>query len=152
MLNTELKKQINALPQELRDYIMLLETNCDPAGMVQENAALRERLAMLLHKKTELERLRSVIDHPHNEDWFEGVKIEAAHQHERWGSAHDDGKSPEDWIFLAGYLCGKGAAAQKAGDIAKAMHHTISSGAAMLNWYRRLKGESCGMRPGIAPP
>jgi len=36
-------EQINRLPEPLRNYIHDLETLCDPAGMVQDNASLREQ-------------------------------------------------------------------------------------------------------------
>jgi len=35
-------EQINKLPEPLRKYIHDLETLCDPAGLVQENAYLCE--------------------------------------------------------------------------------------------------------------
>jgi hypothetical protein len=38
---------INALSEPIRKYIHDLETNCDPAGMVQENACLRENVKAL---------------------------------------------------------------------------------------------------------
>jgi hypothetical protein len=41
-------EHINALPQPARKYVHDLETNADPAGMVAENALLRDRL---LHSK-----------------------------------------------------------------------------------------------------
>jgi hypothetical protein len=37
-------EQINALPDEVRDYIHHLEANCDPAGVLQENFNLRENV------------------------------------------------------------------------------------------------------------
>ena len=80
------------------------------------------------------------------------MRLEAAHQIERWGAQHDAGKTPLDWFWLIGYLAQKAATAAIAGNIEKAHHHTISTAAAMLNWYRSLTGENTDMRPGIAPP
>jgi hypothetical protein len=34
----------------------------------------------------------------------------------------------------------------------KALHHTISTAAALANWHAALSGTSNTMRPGIAPP
>lgn len=97
----------------------------------------------------ELAALRELVNCPHNDDWFEGVRIEAAHQQERWGAEHDDGKEPSDWFWLIGYLAGKCLRACIDGNIDKAKHHTISTAAVLLNWYRRISGESWNMRPGI---
>lgn len=44
---------INQLPKELRDYIRDLETMCDPSGMVQEIASLKEQRDALLKLKQE---------------------------------------------------------------------------------------------------
>jgi hypothetical protein len=40
-------ENINALPRPLRKYIHDLHTHCDPAGLVRENALLRDRLEQL---------------------------------------------------------------------------------------------------------
>jgi hypothetical protein len=40
-------ENINALPEPLRKLIHDLHTNCDPAGLVRENALLRDRLEQL---------------------------------------------------------------------------------------------------------
>lgn len=101
--------------------------------------------------REENERLTDLLNTPHNDDWFEGVRIEAAHQVERWGADHDAGKGPLDWFWLIGYLGQKAAAAELAGDLNKAKHHTISTAAALLNWHRKLSGADNRMRPGIDP-
>jgi len=98
--------------------------------------------------KAEVDRLNALINTPHTDDWFEGVRLEPAHQIERWGTSHDEGKQPADWFWLLGYLGGKALAAALAGNIEKAKHHTISSGAALLNWFRAISGDSTAMRPG----
>lgn len=97
----------------------------------------------------EIDCLRTKINTPIVDDWFEGVRIEAAHQQEHWGSSHDAGKTPSDWFWLLGYLGGKALASAILGDIEKAKHHTVSSGAAMFNWWRALNGDpDAKMRPG----
>ncbi len=40
-------QEINALPMKARQYIMELETNSDPSGMVRENIHMREQVASL---------------------------------------------------------------------------------------------------------
>ena len=97
-------------------------------------------------------RIRAeIINTPETADFMAGVPIEAAHQRERWGSAHDTGKEPEDWVFLVGWLLGKASVAARAGEIEKAKHHTISSAAALANWHAALTGADSSMRPGIDP-
>lgn len=100
----------------------------------------------------ELERLNALINTPTTSDWLEGVRLEAAHQQERWGTDHDAGKTDPDWFWLVGYLAGKALFAIMQGDKEKAKHHTISTGAALLNWWRHITGEATAMRPGIEPP
>lgn len=91
-------------------------------------------------------------DGPETTDWFEGVRKEAAFQVAKWGKNHDDGKNPEDWFWLLGYLAGKALAAQFSGDEEKAKHHTISAGAALLNWHARMSKLASMFRPGIEAP
>lgn len=102
--------------------------------------------------RAEVEALTMLLDTPHTDDWFEGVRLEAGHQIKRFGAEHDAGKSPADWFWLVGYLAQKAMNAQMSGDEYKAKHHTISTGAAMLNWFRAITGESNDMRPGISSP
>jgi hypothetical protein len=98
-----------------------------------------------------VEALRSeIINTPETADFMAGVPIEAAHQRERWGASHDAGKTPFDWFWLVGYLAQKAATAAVAGNHEKAMHHTISTAAALANWHAALNGNT-EMRPGIGP-
>lgn len=98
--------------------------------------------------KAELTKARELLNTPHTDDWFEGVRLEAGHQIGRWGTDHDAGKAPADWFWLIGYLAQKAMTAHMAGNEEKARHHTISTGAAMLNWFRAIVGDSNAMRPG----
>lgn len=98
------------------------------------------------------ERLRQLIDTPHTDDWFEAVRLEAAHQIKRWGSSHDACKEPLDWFWLLGHLGGKAARAALEGDSEKAKHHAISSSAMLLNWFRAMVGDNNSMRPGMPSP
>lgn len=72
--------------------------------------SLRARLDLTL---AEVDRLRAELNTPHTADFLDAVRIEAAHQRERWGVDHDAGKAPEDWFWLLGYLSGKALAAAK---------------------------------------
>lgn len=99
----------------------------------------------------EIERLQALLNTPELHDFSRAVVLEAAHQRERWASDHDSGKQPEDWFWLLGYLGGKALSAAKAGNTDKALHHTISSAAALANWHAALLGAHKAMRPGIDP-
>lgn len=89
-----------------------------------------------------------IINAPETADFMTAVPLEVAHQRERWGSGHDEGKTPYDWFWLIGYLSQKAAAAAVGGDMEKAKHHTISTAAALANWHAALAGVTTSMRPG----
>lgn len=91
-------------------------------------------------------------DTPEVVDFAKAVQLEAWHQRDRWGADHDTGKTPFDWFWLVGYLAQKAATAQVAGDADKALHHTISTAAALANWHLAIAGVHSAMRPGIAQP
>ena len=97
----------------------------------------------------ELLRLQSEIDTPHTEDFLESVKLEMAHQRERWGTSHDAGKTDPDWFWLIGYLAGKALKSLNDKDIEKGKHHLITSAAALGNWFFAVTGQDNRMRPGI---
>lgn len=96
----------------------------------------------------ELNRLRALVNSPELHDFARGTVLEAAHQVERWGTEHDNGKTPADWFWLVGYLAGKALHAHTSGNTEKALHHTISTAGALANWHRAINGAN-DMRPGI---
>jgi hypothetical protein len=98
--------------------------------------------------RKQLEIANRALNTPEIHDFTAGVISEAQHQRARWGPEHDAGKQPEDWFWLLGYLGGKCLAAQKAGDVGKALHHTISTAACLANWHASMLGKT-DMRPGI---
>lgn len=102
--------------------------------------------------EAEVARLVDLLNAPELVDFAGGVVREAAHQRERWAADHDAGKQPQDWFWLLGYLAGKALAAALAGDRDKALHHCISSAAALANWHAALLGANTRMRPGIETP
>lgn len=118
--------------------------------------ALLDRLAALEAEReagmARVEELEAKINTPITGDFVTAVSLEATHQRERWGSEHDAGKTPFDWFWLIGYLAQKAADAEMAGKTEKALHHTISTAAALANWHAALTGASTTMRPGIEPP
>jgi hypothetical protein len=118
---------------------------------VSEIEALRAEVDRLKSVEAELTRLKTERDRPETANFLRGVELEAEHQRARWGADHDAGKLPEDWVFLLGYLATKACCALKEGNTEKALHHTISSGAAMANWHLAITGVDTAMRPGIDP-
>lgn len=84
----------------------------------------------------EVERLQTLINNPHTEDFLEAVRLEAAHQRERWGDAHDAEKSDADMYWTLGWLAGK---AVRFENQEKRLHHIITSAALCLNWHRHAK-------------
>lgn len=92
----------------------------------------------------ELARLHAVINEPHTDDFLQATSIEKEHQRQRWGDAHDRSKSAEHWFWLVGYLAGKALRAAISGDREKALHHTISSAAALANWHDAISADQTG--------
>lgn len=124
----------------------------EDAWTVTPYAALSTPSASVERATIEREVRTAIINTPETAEFMAGVPIEAAHQRERWGSEHDAGKSPFDWFWLIGYLSQKAADAATRGDADKAMHHTISTAAALANWHLALSGGDNLMRPGIDEP
>lgn len=99
--------------------------------------------------RDQLQKQLASFNTPEIEDFVEGTVREAKYQRQRWGSEHDAGKQPQDWFWLIGYLAGKCLQAQLAGDRNKALHHSISTAAACLNWHAAMLSYT-NMRPGHA--
>lgn len=96
----------------------------------------------------ERDRLKALINTPELVNFLRAVHIEAVHQVERWGTAHDRAKRPADWFWLVGYLAGKALHSAVSLDTGKARHHCISSAAALYNWHRSISGIDVKMCPG----
>lgn len=127
------------------------------APFIQQAEWLTERgigasIETLQQALAELFKLRALLNTPELEDFDKAVPLEAAHQVQRWGTAHDDGKEPEDWFWLVGYLAGKALAAWRAGDLDKAKHHCVSAAAALRNWHAHVRSGTSTMRPGVEAP
>jgi hypothetical protein len=114
-------------------------------------AALAESLQAEVELRAEVYEQRALLNTPELHNFSAAVALEAAHQRSRWGSDNDAGKKSEDWFWLLGYLGGKALRAAMTGDRDKALHHTISSAAALANWHASLLGANTDMRPGVDP-
>lgn len=127
----------------------------EPSYSVPYDLAMRmasdieKKAAEIADLRAQLQAAQEKLNTPEIHDFAQGVVSEAQHQRARWGSDHDAGKLPEDWFWLLGYLAGKCLAAYKAGDDEKAMHHMISTAAAIANWHSAILGQT-NMRPGLA--
>ncbi|MEL6301079.1 MAG: hypothetical protein AAFR07_05520 [Pseudomonadota bacterium] len=86
----------------------------------------------------ECRKLEARINNPMTDNFLEAVRHESAHQTARWGAAHDRGKTAFDWFWLIGFLAQKAASAAVSGDAHKALHHTISTAAALMNWHAQI--------------
>jgi hypothetical protein len=90
-----------------------------------------------------IDHLDSLINSPHTEEFLEAVRLEAAHQRDRWPAAHDAGKDDSDWFWLIGYVAGKALHKPQ-----KQLHHIITTAAVCLNWHMA-RTVGTNMRPGI---
>lgn len=84
------------------------------------------------------------INTPEVKSFLEGVKLEAAHQVERWGDAHDRSKSADNWFWLVGFLAGKALRSAILGNMELAKHHTISAAATLYNWHCAISRDDSG--------
>jgi len=137
-------------------------TRCDRHYSLDDGHEATKYCHACAHER--VEELEALISSPQTEDFLQAVRVEAAHQVERWGVEHDESKADQDWFWLLGYLAGK--AVHEGKSIAmtvavgnnptqheqKRLHHVITTAAACLNWHRHLTGENTSMRPGIEPP
>jgi hypothetical protein len=108
-----------------------------------------EQYDALVRAGAERDVLLAKINTPEIDNFLEGVRLEAVHQVERWGDAADRKKSAENWFWLVGYLAGKALRAAISGDQEKALHHCISSAAALYNWHSAIKRDRTGAGLGV---
>jgi hypothetical protein len=97
--------------------------------------ALQRRISDL---EAEVAVLREIHNTPVVEPFAIAAAMEAKHQRLRHGDAHDGNKDAFDWYWTLGYLGAKAARAENDGDIAKALHHTVTAAALLANWHRHL--------------
>lgn len=96
----------------------------------------------------EVERLHGLINNPHTEQFLKAVRLEAAHQRERWGDAHDRQKSDADFFWTLGWLAGKAVRFESQ---EKRLHHIVTSAALCLNWHRLAKESAAPAKNGGTP-
>ena len=81
-----------------------------------------------------INQLEKILNTPVTEDFWEGLKSEAAHQTYHYGQQDLD-KEALDWWQLVRYLAGKACDAHLAGDKEKALHSAISTAAVLSHWH-----------------
>lgn len=104
----------------------------------------------LLLAKAERDQMFGLINSPELVNFLRGVQLEAVHQVQRWGEAHDRKKRPADWFWLVGYLAGKALHAAVSGGRDKALHHCISTAAALYNWHCAISNSDVRTLPGLS--
>lgn len=102
---------------------------------------VEEARVVILDLCERIDTLEALVNSPETEDFDKAVPLEAAHQVERWGTAHDQGKGHEDWFWVVGYLAGKALRSAISGDFTKAKHHAITVAAICRNWHAALVRE-----------
>lgn len=149
------------MTDELRANIVLMRKRIADGSLAGDD---RVPVSFAVKIADEVDRLEALINNPHTTDFLEAVRLEAAHQRERWGTEHDAGKTDADWFWLIGHLAGKALHAAMLvdhGDISarlrstmieKSLHHIITTAAALLNWHAARTGADTRMRPGIETP
>jgi hypothetical protein len=110
-------------------------------GTYAHIAQLEQQLA---DARRAYEELYELVNTPEVENFVEAVRLEAAHQVQRWGEAHDQGKTPEDWMWVLAFLATKATQAARYGDKEKYLHHIVTSAALCLNWHRAAMLEAAG--------
>lgn len=88
--------------------------------------------------------LRLDTDTPHIEHFLSAVSVEADHQRQRWGDAHDRSKFGPNWYWLVGYLAGKALFHMIKGNKDKAKHHCVSAAAALMQWHSAIHLDETG--------
>lgn len=92
--------------------------------------------------KTEIKRLKDLINDPEIDNFIEGVKIEAPHQTERWGKEKEESAPPHHYVLVITKLLGKLTVAIWDKDVTKFKHHCITIAAAMLNCHRQIENKN----------
>lgn len=151
------QQSLRVIPDEMKHIVQSLDAI---PGLVDTILTARKRLEMaavafnILNREKaaaieRAEKAEAKLNSPELHDFAAGVVMEAAHQRERWGSEHDEAKGPDDWFWLVAHLATKARQAITYGDHDKALHHMITTAAALANWHARLTGSNTEMRPGV---
>lgn len=116
----------------------ILKKYINPEG---KRFSLRTNENIILAMKEYAKEFEDLINSPEIEDFLKGVRLESAHQTERWGSEQEALKLPHDYALVLDKLKGKQALAiwDKATD--KYKHHLITMAAVCFNMHRQIDKE-----------
>lgn len=101
-----------------------------------------------IHRRMAEDAVEMKINTPEVLDFLEAVKIEAAHQRERWSDT-DPHKTDADFYWLIGWLGGKAVTDPHDGNDSRTaderrLHRIITVAAAAYNWHSRAKVRTQG--------
>lgn len=83
-----------------------------------------------LEAEAELDRIKTLLDTPDQDDFLAAAVAEAKYQRTRWSDS-DAAKTDSDWFWLIGYLVSKAMHDVRG----KRVHHLTAAGAALANWH-----------------
>lgn len=88
--------------------------------------------------KKQIEKLNLLINNPELNNFIEAIKIESAHQTERWGREHEENSPPHHYVLVANKLLGKIATSIFDSDSDKFKHHCITLASMLHNCHRQI--------------
>lgn len=139
---TEIKKKIAEKYPDINRSDYHTETEYEMVKMQSISPRLRAAATFGYQlAEDEINRLNSLINNPVLNDFVEAMKIEAAHQLERWGIENEERKPPHHYILVATKLLGKLSIAIWDRDIDKFKHHCITLAAELQNCHRQIEKE-----------
>jgi hypothetical protein len=137
---------VNAI-QKLKSEKESLQSQIEEQKKERDNAVnqyldqrgLNSNLVLELERvRKERDELLVKINTPEIDDFIEGVKLEAAHQTERWGLEKEENEPPHHYILVGSKLLGKLSVAIFDRDADKFKHHCITLAAVMHNCHRQV--------------
>lgn len=112
---------------------------------IRDEQIEEERTYDLIRMSERIKELEDLINNPCITEFIEGVKIEQAHQTERWGANAENDKSPAYYSVVLDKLKGKQAVSIFDCDKDKYKHHLITMAAVCYNAFRQLDTENSAM-------
>lgn len=122
----------NSISEKLRSL-------CDLFPSSDHNSLLTQAADELQVKTARVMELEALINNPELDDFLNGLKLESAHQTERWGRNDEEKKFPHEYANVVSYLVGKLIKAIWDRDKDKFKHHCISIAAALFNCHRQVR-------------
>ncbi len=128
-ISSDLKQFLRSESKEQTKYKM--PTNFENVLAIEEQPK----------EETREQYLERLINNPEIENFLEGVKLEAAHQIERWGLEKEERNPPHHYILVMAKILGKMSTDIFDRDVEKFKHHCIAVAAEMHNLHRQIEKE-----------